>query len=287
MRPVTERPASGSAAERVASLLMAFGAKDSADDQYSVSELARMVGRERSQVSRMLKALARAGLVEQDPDRRTYRLSWRVQVLAARSSRLPMLQAVRPILRHLVANTQEVALLSVQQGQHSLTVAREDAHRSLQAGGWVGRSSPMHCTASGRALLVDSPPELVEALTRADLANAPGPQAPTTIAELHQRLTNERAQGYATAVEEVEIGLTSIGVPVRGALGEIIAALNISGPTSRLAANIDETAALVRASATKLSRILQQPARHDGGQSTTGRSRISHHTLRRTANDVR
>lgn len=253
-----DQPPGTTTAERVARLLMAFGAKDSADDEYSVSRLARTVGRERSQVSRMLKALARAGLVEQDPDRHTYRLGWQVQVLAARSSRLPMLQTARPILRYLVGSTQEVALLSVQHGNRSLTVAREDAHRSLQAGGWVGRSSPMHSTASGRALLFDSPPELVEALARADLATVSGPQAPTTMDELHRRLAIERAKGFATAIEEVEIGLTSIGAPVRGALGEIVAVLNVSGPTSRLATNVDEIADLLRTSAAKLGSALHR-----------------------------
>lgn len=63
----------------------------------------------------------------------------------------------------------EVVLLSVQQGNRSLTVLREESRQSLRAGGWAGGSPPMHCTASGRALLFDSDDELVETLTAEDL----------------------------------------------------------------------------------------------------------------------
>ena len=43
-----------------------------------------------------------------------------------------------------------------------------------------------------------------------------------------------RREQFATAVDELEIGLAAIAAPVRGAGGEVIAALSISGPTIRM-----------------------------------------------------
>jgi DNA-binding IclR family transcriptional regulator len=43
-----------------------------------------------------------------------------------------------------------------------------------------------------------------------------------------------RRDGYATAVDELEAGLTAIAAPVHGPSGDVIAALSISGPTLRL-----------------------------------------------------
>lgn len=86
-----------------------------------VSDLARAVGRKRSQVSRMLHALEGGGLVEQDPDTRRYRLGWELLVLAAGAGDAALLRAARPALRRAVARTGEVALLSVQRGRRSLT----------------------------------------------------------------------------------------------------------------------------------------------------------------------
>ncbi|GAA0521539.1 IclR family transcriptional regulator [Saccharopolyspora subtropica] len=254
-----------SAAERVAALLLAFGAGGAGND-HGVSDLARAVGRERSQVSRMLKALERGGLVEQDPQTRRYRLGWSLLVLASSAGDSALLRAARPALRRVVARTGEVALLSVQRGNRSFTVLREESTQSLRAGGWVGRSSPMHCTASGRALLFDSDDDLVEALTEDDLRMPiSGPAAPRTVDELLERLHVERDRGYAVASEEVEIGLTSVGVPIRDHTGTLIAVINISGPTSRMIGRIDESARRLCIAAAEIETALQQPFQRETG----------------------
>lgn len=248
-----------SAAERVAALLLAFG-QGGAGSEHAASDLARAVGRERSQVSRMLHALERGGLVEQDSETRRYRLGWPLLVLASGAGDAALLRAARPALRRVVARTGEVALLSVQRGNRSLTVLREESMQSLRAGGWVGRSSPMHCTASGRALLFDTEDDVVEDLTADDLlAPTHSLAAPVDLAELLERLRTERERGYAFASEEVEIGLTSIGVPVRDHAGEIVAAVNISGPTSRLVGHVEEIARRLRAAVTAIENVLAQP----------------------------
>ena len=43
-----------------------------------------------------------------------------------------------------------------------------------------------------------------------------------------------RRAGYATAIDELEVGLTGLAAPVLGPGGRAIAALSISGPTLRL-----------------------------------------------------
>ncbi|MGW5150628.1 IclR family transcriptional regulator [Rhodococcus koreensis] len=251
---------SESSAERVAALLRAFGRGGNAHGEHSVSDLARAVGRERSQVSRMLKALERGGLVEQVPDTRRYRLGWSLLVLATGAGDTPLLRAARPVLQTLVSRVGEVALLSVQQGNRSLTVLREESHQSLRAGGWVGRSSPMHCTASGRALLFDSDDELVEALTAEDLLTPISTlAAPADLNELLERLKSERAQGYSVASEEVEIGLTSVSTPVRDRNNTITSVINISGPTSRLITHIEDIGKLLKAGSATIQRTLTSP----------------------------
>lgn len=249
---------SDSGPERVAALLRAFGHGDGPNYEHTVSELARSVGRERSQVSRMLKALEKGGLVEQNPESKAYRLGWPLLVLAAGAGDTPLLRAARPVLQTLVARTSEVALLSVQQGNRSLTVLREESHQSLRAGGWVGRSSPMHCSASGRALLFDSDDALVADLTAEDLTSPISTlEAPTDLDELLGRLRAERARGYAVASEELEIGLTSVSTPVRDRNDTLIAVINVSGPTSRLIHRVDDIAKLLLMAAVAIKRNLE------------------------------
>ena len=53
-----------------------------------VTRISEALGREKSQVSRALKALAEYGLVERNRDALTYRLGWRIYALASsRASR--------------------------------------------------------------------------------------------------------------------------------------------------------------------------------------------------------
>jgi DNA-binding IclR family transcriptional regulator len=46
-----------------------------------------------------------------------------------------------------------------------------------------------------------------------------------------------RRRGYATAADELELGLSALAAPVNGAGGEVVAALSISAPTIRLPAD--------------------------------------------------
>jgi DNA-binding IclR family transcriptional regulator len=43
-----------------------------------------------------------------------------------------------------------------------------------------------------------------------------------------------RREGFATTIDELEVGLSALAAPVRGPDGHVIAALSISGPTLRL-----------------------------------------------------
>ena len=248
-----------STAEKVAQLLLAFEV-DSAGGSIdrSVSDLARIVDRERSQVSRMLQSLRRAHVVEQDPETRRYRLGWRVRVMAAGAGDQLLIRAARPMLQTLVARTGEVALLSVQEANRSLTVMREESQNSLRGGGWVGRRSPMHYTASGRALMFDADDDLVEALTADDLGAdpRPAPNSPQNLGELLERLRAERRQGYAVASEEIEVGLTSVSTPVRNVRGHLVAVVNVSGPTPRMLDRVDNIARLLMAAGASITRAL-------------------------------
>jgi DNA-binding IclR family transcriptional regulator len=53
-------------------------------------------------------------------------------------------------------------------------------------------------------------------------------------AALDGQLEAVRRDGYATTIDELEVGLTALAAPVRGPFGHVIAALSVSGPTLRL-----------------------------------------------------
>jgi DNA-binding IclR family transcriptional regulator len=71
----------------------------------------------------------------------------------------------------------------------------------------------------------------------------------TTKGRLRGELETVREQGYAVAVDELEVGLTAAAAPVRNAHGDVICSMSISGPTFRLSSErvIEVLPLLVRA----------------------------------------
>jgi IclR family transcriptional regulator, acetate operon repressor len=241
---------------RVAAVLRAL-ASDDALPEMAGSEVARIVGRERSQISRMLKALSETGLVEQNPETRAYRLGWQTYALTARAGDRRLVDKGAAVLRAVGAETGETVLLSVLQSDRSFTVLRERSRHTVQAGGWVGRTSPLHLSASGRVLLFDYDDEEVRHLVARGVAEDPGPgPALRTVTEVLERVRRERESGVAVAVDELEVGLTSVGAPVRDGRCRTVAALNISGPTSRMSGRIEQLSATAAAAARKLGQLL-------------------------------
>jgi DNA-binding IclR family transcriptional regulator len=110
---------------------------------------------------------------------------------------------------------------------------------------------PLHAAANGKVFLAFGAapvPVQLDALT---------PRTITDRATLEAELERIRARGYAHAVDELELGLSAIAAPVRGADGAVVAALSISAPTARLPAErVEQLAPVLLEQSRALSRRL-------------------------------
>jgi IclR family pca regulon transcriptional regulator len=100
----------------------------------------------------------------------------------------------------------------------------------------VGTRLPAHATSMGRVLLADLPQDELDAyLAQYELERF----TPHTIVDPHAlraAVAEVREQGWALVDQELEIGLRSVGAPIRGAGGRTIAALNASAAAPRVSA---------------------------------------------------
>jgi IclR family transcriptional regulator, KDG regulon repressor len=240
--------------ERMIDILTALGEAEAATGTgLGVVRIAELVGREKSQVSRALRTLAGRGLLERDPETLEYRLGWRLFRLAAAVADQRLTSLGRPVLRGLVASLGETAHLSVLDGRDVVTVLSESSPSVVRANDWTGHAVPAYCTSSGRALLLDHDRAALEALVAGVDSGAAGPRAPADARELHRRIEDARARGYAIVEDEFEPGLVGVAAPVRDFRGGIVAALNVSAPRFRLADRLTAAGAEVRAAAAHLS----------------------------------
>jgi IclR family transcriptional regulator, KDG regulon repressor len=242
---------------RGTSILVALGSDDALDaGGLGVVRIAQLVGQDKSQVSRALAALADAGLVDRDPDTRAYRLGWGLFALAARAGR-PRLLAVAPaVLSELVAAIGETAHLSVLQADAVLTLLSHSSPAVVTARDWSGRTVPLTCTSSGQALLLDRSAAELAPLFAPGQPAAGTTGAPVDAQQLHRRIVAARERGYAIADEELEPGLFGIAAPVRDFSGQIVAAVNVSGPSFRLGPRARAASEAVRRAAARLSQAL-------------------------------
>ena len=92
------------------------------------------------------------------------------------------------------------------------------------------------------------------------------PRTLTTVSRLADDIKVAARRGWAIADSELEPGLVAIAAPVRASSGSVIAALSITGPSSRLTpARIREFARLLVADAHEISASM-------GYQSKTGKA---------------
>jgi IclR family KDG regulon transcriptional repressor len=253
----------GGGLRRALALLTALGSEQVVDaGGAGVSALAALTGQDKSQVSRTLRTLADAGMVDRDPETLLYRIGWQLFALASRAGDQQLVRRAAPLLTAMVGQIGERSHLSVLRGAGVLTVLTESPAHVLQTVSWVGRVVPWHGTSSGRALLLDSSREQLEALLGTGPLERHGPNSPADVDELVARIDAARSAGVVVADEEFEAGLVGVSAPVRDVTGRIVAALNVSGPTFRLSQHLDQACATVAACAARLSEQVGFPAGH-------------------------
>lgn len=260
-------PEGSTSLNRAIAILNVLGSATVAGEGIGVVQIARLAGREKSQVSRTLKTLTEAGFVVRDPENRRYRLGWRLFTLAAGAARQHLTDLAPHVLRRLVAHLGECAHLSVLDGGEVLTVMSESPGKTIQAAEWVGRVSPLHCTSSGRALLFDHTDAEARALLGGTTMTRVGPDRPLDIDGLLGKLAVDRRRGYAVVNEEFEPGLVAAAAPVRDFRGSIVGALNVSAPKFRLGRALNAVGREVCAAADQLSRaVASAPASGESGR---------------------
>jgi IclR family KDG regulon transcriptional repressor len=205
-----------------------------AEPELGVSELASRLGVGKSTVHRLLGTLKQEGFVQQNPRTGRYALGLRLLDLGAQAAaRLDLRESAAPFLDDLRNRTGETTHIAVLDGAEVVYVERRESPRTLRLFGQVGRRNAAHCTSTGKVLLAHLPARRLEAL----LETMPlEPRTPSTITDrqqLREELAKVRTLGYATNVNESEIGIASIAAPIRDATGEVVAAISVAGPLPR------------------------------------------------------
>jgi len=233
----------------------------SAETDLGVRELAERVGVPKSTVARLLKTLEDCQLAAQDPATRRYRLGPRTLILGtAYQARIDLRNVALPAMRALRDATGETVGLSVAIGAERMFIEEVASVSELRTSSELGHPYPLWSGAPGRILLAScATARRDEVLRTAGDAVFQAATPPTRDGYL-DLLAEVRRDGQARAFDESVPGVSAVAVPVRDVSGEVVAALSISGPSSRFDGTaMDRVLADLRTAAATVSTRLGAP----------------------------
>lgn len=219
-----------------------------------VTEIGSQLGVHKSTASRLLATLEAHDLVVQHEESGKYALGFGLVHLArAVTSGFDLKRRARPACEQLAEDTGETVVLAILDDDEVMNIDQVISRASsVVSMSWLGRRTPMHCSANGKALLANLPQRRRAALLDGPL-EALTPRTITDSEELERQLDLVRKDGYAITVEELELGLSAVAAPIFAVDGELLGAVSVSGPTYRIPSKrLAELGDIVRATAASI-----------------------------------
>lgn len=216
--------------ERGLSVLRAF---NHSRPEMQLSEVAAATGLNPAVARRCLNTLVHLGYVAQHGRRfllrpevlvfgQAFLASMNIEEVAG-----PYLQAVRD-------ETGDSSSMAVLSEHDILYLAHVSTNRRIRLGASVGTRFPVYATSLGKVLLAFQGEEAIDAyLATAELTRMTE-NSITTPAALRGVLRQVRADGYASAQDELDYGIVSVAVPVFDRDRQVAAAINCSTSTTRI-----------------------------------------------------
>lgn len=193
-----------------------------------VTEVAEILGVNKSSASRLLKTLHSYGYVKRDSEQRGYVLGLKMNNAAQAGSQVVFRDIARPFIYQLMKASGESAHSAIVSQGQALIIDDIESVSSLRVSGGIGRLEQLHCTAVGKCLLAFMDLPMPRELSQHT------PRTLTNYSKFKLHLEEIRMQGYAIDDEEHYIGGRCLAAPVYNQSATVIGCIGISGPSVRM-----------------------------------------------------
>jgi IclR family acetate operon transcriptional repressor len=225
-----------------------------------VTEIGRRIGLGVSSIHHILSTLRSRGLVMQDPRTKKYYLGFGLFRICAQAERQNLLgNLAQPYLKRLSLELNETANLGILDGSDIVCVAQIEGSHMSRFFAKIGIRTPFYHAAGGKLLASLQPRENWDVLMRNIRFEKYTKNTILSAEALIAELETTRARGYGIDNEEREEGVICIAAPVFNDYGEPVASLGVSGPTLRLADQVDAVVGKVIEVAADFSREMGYP----------------------------
>lgn len=208
-------------------------------DGLALVDIALRLDMPKSNAHRMLALMAQSGYVRQTREGERYFLTMRLPTLAFRFlSGTRIIDLCQPVLDKLASETSELVRMTFVEGERISWIAKaQGAKHGLRFEPGMGLEVRVQTTASGRAWLMTQSDEFAAKILLAQGLAPPGKlgaNAPKSLEQFLLALKSSRELGYSVAIDEGEIGMSAIALPI--IVDEVITVgtVSIAGPSARL-----------------------------------------------------
>jgi len=202
-------------------------------DALTIDQLAASIGLTRSNTHRTLQTLTHAGYILRDPVTGGYRCSLKLFEMGTRLlASLDVRTLAAPFMRTLANETAETVHLSVLEGADVVYIDKIDSAQPIRAYSVIGGRAPAYAVATGKALLAFQSADYLIPFQEVLQKHTSATRA--SMQELRHELRDIGVKGYACNRGEWRDNVGGVAAPVFNGLGQVAAALGISGPLDRL-----------------------------------------------------
>jgi len=200
-----------------------------------LSTLAEQTDLPKSTLVRLLHTMKLHNVVQQDNKSRRYRLGWGLIHLGRAAERqFDLERVVLPYLEQLAQETGETASFAVLEGDRAVYLAQVLTSSIIRGVPPIGSELHLHCTAVGKVLLTSFDDERFDRLIREHGLPRATDRTIVNSQQLRTETEKVKRQGFALDNEEAEPGGRCIAAPILNERGDVVAAISITGPTSRI-----------------------------------------------------
>ncbi len=210
-------------------------------DACSARDIASELKLPESTVYRMLKFLTRRGYLERTSS--GFLLGVQCMRLGGMAQEQNLLlRLAHPALSLLADETLETVHLARLQGNNIVYIDKIDGGRSIRMGSMIGRTSPLHCTGIGKAMLAALEQKELEEVLPLLILTRFTENTICNIDVLRRELDDIRRRGYAVDDCEHEHGVYCVAAAVVDRNKHVVAGVSVAGSSIYLKPVTDELA---------------------------------------------
>jgi|AraplaL_Cvi_mTSA_1032052.scaffolds.fasta_scaffold04830_2 DNA-binding IclR family transcriptional regulator len=219
-----------------------------------VTELAQRSGNTKARAFRMLHTLEKSGLLFRDNDAPTYSLGYNALYLGvAAEGQISLARLAKNHLREVGIACNENVQIRIRDGHESVCIARWESTHHIRVQTELGNRRPLYVGASGKILLAFAPEEVREHVLNSERVSYTGSTL-VSRQSLRQSVNRILRIGYTVSYGEMSVDAVAIAAPIFNANADVVAAISIAGPSSRITEEeVPKMIALVVKAAQELS----------------------------------